>query len=321
MDLNGPVTSEYRTYLNDDVVEQEDNITTRGRTWQMDFAYGANYKDRLYIGAALGLTSIRYTYDRTYSETNGIIFNNKFLPATDTIEFFSFNDYLKTTGSGINFKVGLIAKPNDVFRIGINLQTPTYYYSMRDNYNSSLEAFFDGTTIIGTQTLNSYSNSTPEGEFRYTYTAPPRVSIGIALFAAKNGFVSGEVEYVPYNMASFGSNNAADRSFFNATNKDIRAVYDAAVNYKIGAEVRLSNMKLRGGMNVISDPYKVEKAYKQPIYQFSGGLGFKLDNMTIDLAIVHGRTNTRYAPYGSAPEATVQNKQTNFVITTGFFFD
>lgn len=321
-------TGDYKSYLNDDVVQQEDYVTTKGRIWQMDFAYGANYMDKIYMGAAVGLTNLRYEYDRRYEETVGFMFNNKFQAAADTLDYFIINDYVKTTGTGINFKLGLIAKPSDAFRIGVNLQTPTYYYSMRDNYKTSLEANFDGSVVYGPNgsqyTLGYYNESTPEGEFRYTYTAPARASIGAAAFLEKNGFVTAEIEYIPYHMASFSTTDA-DRSYFNETNQAIRNTYEGVFNYKAGAEVRVSTVKFRGGVNVISDPYKVQGVNKQHLYQFSTGLGFKLNTMTIDLAVVHSRTNSVYSPYGSytgtPPEASLKNRSTNFVITTGFFFD
>jgi hypothetical protein len=315
----------YKNFLNDDVVKQEDRISTKGRIWQMDFAYGANYKDKIYLGAAVGFTNLRYTYERTYSETVGLIFNKQFKANVDTLDYFSYSDYLRTTGAGINLKVGIIAKPNDMVRIGLNVQTPTYFYSMRDNYNTSLEAYYDGTTVIGTTLLDFYKNSTPEGEFRYTYTSPARLSGGIALFASKLGFISGELEYVPYNSASFGTSDNVNRNYFNDVNADIRKIYEATVNYKLGGELRLGTVKLRAGMNIISDPYVVtDKSLKQHLYQYSGGLGFKLDKMTIDLAMIHGRTKSKYAPYTTSfdtPEANVLTRSTNFVITTGFFFD
>ena len=87
-------------YQYDNVFSNSKNITqtttyeTKGGSREMYVALGGNYSDKLYLGVLLGIPSIRYTYNRSYTETS---------EETDTLtEFTSFrvSDYVKTTGSG-----------------------------------------------------------------------------------------------------------------------------------------------------------------------------------------------------------------------------
>ena len=45
-------------------------------------------------------------------------------------DYFTVDEYLKTTGAGINLKIGAIFKPAEFLRLGLNVQTPSWY-SMR----------------------------------------------------------------------------------------------------------------------------------------------------------------------------------------------
>ena len=47
---------------------QREEIETRGSSSQVNIAYGANYKDILFLGAGIGITSLKYESQKTYSE-------------------------------------------------------------------------------------------------------------------------------------------------------------------------------------------------------------------------------------------------------------
>ena len=53
------------------------------------------------------------------------------------LEYFNFEERLKTTGVGTNFKFGVIYRPIPELRLGATIHTPTYY-SMTDTYDSGM---------------------------------------------------------------------------------------------------------------------------------------------------------------------------------------
>jgi len=104
--LVNPLTTDSMQY--DNVYSNSKNITqtttyeTRGGTGEMYFAVGGNYSNKLYIGGLLGIPIVRYVYDRNYTET---------ADPTDTLtnfKSFTVHDYVRTSGAGVNFKLGLI---------------------------------------------------------------------------------------------------------------------------------------------------------------------------------------------------------------------
>ena len=52
----------------DTPVDQFDNITTKGSQNQWSISYGANFQDVLYLGAGLGIQSLRYDIEKYYQE-------------------------------------------------------------------------------------------------------------------------------------------------------------------------------------------------------------------------------------------------------------
>jgi len=155
------------------IVRQSEDVISRGGQNQWDFSYGASYQDKLFLGAGIGIASIRYNQERIFRETEAD-------PRTD-FENLSLRDEFTTTGQGINAKIGFIYRPSDFVRIGANVQTPTYY-AMHDSYYTALQ------TTIATAEGNSHSAETDPGEYDYSLTTPMRATAGIAVFAGKYGF-------------------------------------------------------------------------------------------------------------------------------------
>ena len=99
---------------------QRETVTRSGSLSQFDLGYGANYKDRFYIGGGLGIVSLNNRQVRDYTEAAN---------ATDTQTSFGtlrLHDEVSTSGTGINARLGLIYRATDALRLGASVQTPTY---------------------------------------------------------------------------------------------------------------------------------------------------------------------------------------------------
>ncbi|QHL87803.1 hypothetical protein GU926_10330 [Nibribacter ruber] len=299
-----------------DVNQFSETIQTSGSQNQWDLSYGASFRDKLFLGASVGITSLRYKRTRTYSEQD---------PATD-ITSLTLRDELLTEGSGVMLKVGAIFKPSDAVRFGVTVQTPTWY-TLRDAYNTSLEVNYKNEPAAGVS-LNQYAYTDP-GEFEYNLTTPFRASGGAAVFLGKNGFITADVEYVDY---SNGRLSADDYSFSEA-NQATRSAYKSAVNYRLGAEGRFDVFRVRAGYGLYGDPFKDSDIDQSKTF-FSGGVGLRQNNYFIDAAYVHSQYKSLYAPYTNVdvnnssseyfgletPLVTTENKNHNFVLTFGWNF-
>ncbi|MBK0404198.1 hypothetical protein I5M27_14475 [Adhaeribacter sp. BT258] len=297
------------------VLTQGENIYSRGAQNQWDFSYGASYQDKLFIGGSLGLATVSYEQTRTYTEIAG----------NDEPYFSSLTltDYFKTSGAGINFKVGLIYKPVDALRLGATIQTPTFY-GLEDRYSSAMQANYKP----GVFTTNSIYAQALDGEFEYNLTTPFRANGGIAYFIGKYGFISADVEYLDYSDARFSISDDnpygldPGTGYFSQQNRRISDTYSGAMNYRIGAEARFDVFRVRAGFAHYGDAFdsNLDRARKY----FTGGIGLKEKNYFLDAAYVFGKWNSYYSPYilndNSQPVVTTENKNTSFVITGGFNF-
>ncbi|GAA4311245.1 hypothetical protein [Nibribacter koreensis] len=295
-----------------------ERIVTSGSQNQWDFSYGASFRDKFFIGGSLGLTNVRFKRTRTYSEVGPTTAQN----SQSALEDLTLRDDLLTEGSGVMLKVGAIFRPSDVLRLGVSVQTPTWY-TLTDRYSSSLTVNFKPGTFD-----DAYATTLP-GEYEYSMTTPFRASGGAAVFLGKNGFITADVEYVDYSNGRL----SADDESFNTANNAAKNTYQSALNYRLGAEGRFNIFRVRGGFGYYGDPFKDSDVDQSKTF-LTGGLGIKQTNYFIDAALVYSKYKSLYSPYTNleagqtnsiytdavTPLVESDHKNTNFVVTVGWNF-
>ncbi len=296
-------------------ISQGETVTTSGSVSQLDFGYGGSYKDRLFVGGAIGIVSSNRRQIRNFSESDA--------PGAVTL---ALRDETHTTGTGFNARIGAIYRANDVLRLGASVQTPTFM-QLDDTYNTSLTTTFSpALPIAGGQTLSGKAVQTPAGEYAYTLTTPFRANGGVALTLAKLGFITADVEYVGYNQSRLSNqpNNAnGDDYTFSAENQGIKAAYRNAVNLRVGAEARLDVFRVRAGYAYYADPYQYAPIDRSQQF-YTAGLGLRQKNFFLDVAGVYTAYKQLYSPYailsGQQPVITVNNTRYTTTVTAGFTF-
>lgn len=288
-------------------VTQSESILTKGAQNQWDFSYGASYRDKIYLGASLGVSSLRFNQERVYQE----------IDADPTTEFteLTLRDEFTTTGTGINLKAGIIVRPIDAVRIGASIQTPTLY-AMRDIYNTSLSSSFEYGS-----TRDTYEEEILPGDYKYNLITPLRANGGVAFILGKYGFISGDVEYVNYGQARL--NDEINNNEFRNENDLINTSYNSALNFKLGAEGRFDIFRVRAGYALYSDPYQNSIYNRQKTF-LTAGVGIKQANYFLDLAVVNSKYDSVYEPYmlenQLQPRVSTQNKANNVLVTFGMNF-
>ena len=299
IDQYGPLSDYHRNVLPNYGQEQRITETTSGAISQADLLFGGNYSNTLYIGGSIGYQNVNYRKEQDHSEvapfdsTNG--FNN-----------FSRIDYLRTTGSGVNLKFGLIYRPVDWFRVGASIHSPTFF-SMKENFSSTIISNFDTA---------SFSYSSPEGYFDYRLTTPFRANGGIAFVIAKMAVVSVDYEYVNYSSARFRSSN----TFLTAENANVRSRLHWAGNIKAGAEVKLGKFSLRGGFGMNADPYSGMLSLRDSRYSL--GVGWKFRHFYVDVTYLLQNQEQDYVVYNLdlVPPAEVQTRTHSLMGSVGVRF-
>ena len=302
------------------ILNQSEVITSSGSLSQFDLGYGASYRDRLYIGGAIGIVSSNYTQLRTLTESDSDP-NTHFNSLTNQTE-------LKTTGAGFNARVGMIYRASDIIRLGASVQTPTFM-RLNDTFNESLTANFSaqGTDRVPSDLpVGDIRVARPANDFTYNLTTPFRANGGAAVTLGKHGFVTGDVEYVGYGQARLRTDtpNVDDDAAFAIENNNIQTRYKNTVNLRFGAEGRFDIFRVRLGYARYGDPYKADTNNERAQNFYTAGLGLRQGSFFLDAAAVYTTLNQLYTPYslqnGLQPVINVNTNRFTTSITAGLTF-
>jgi hypothetical protein len=298
-------------------LDQEEISETRGAQTQWSISYGANFNDKVFLGAGIGIASIRYRVRQYFIERN---FSFSESPDWNPVDNFKTDEDFNIRGSGVNLTLGAIVRPIDFLQIGISYATPTYY-NIVDNYSARIDSDW-----------NVYDNGDPDfpndplkyEEFdeplisEYNLSTPSRLSGGVT-FISKIGFLSFDVERSNYSGARYDSNIDDD---FNSENNSIKAEYELVYNFRVGAEYRYEKFRVRGGFNYMPDPFTYNEV-DQSIKTFSGGVGYRDKKYFVDFAGIFSNTNRSRSPYfvdGADPIAFQKYTSGTYMMTFGFLF-
>jgi hypothetical protein len=314
---------------------QEKKIVRSGKMNEMAIGYTYGFRDKLYLGASLGIPSVNFSSNSAYTESddkdslriykdagNNVhstysypvwVYNN--LDNTGLLGGFksvTYNEVYKTTGRGYNLKLGAIYRVNDFIRIGANYQTPTVL-NLTDVYSYSMTTSFDGGDVIPA--------SYPEngGIYKYKIITPMRFGASLGFIYKKLLAVGIDYEGVNYSQASITS---ASPTEFSGVNKIISTKYTQASNLRAGAEVNIQNVFLRAGYAMYGSPFGNSFGGKYTRTSVSGGIGFRNKNWSFDMGIVRTTYSEDYYMFNSkfVSPTTLAISGTNFVFTVGCKF-
>lgn len=312
-------------------VNQSVSRNESGRLNEWSFGLSGNFEDFLYLGMTMGIRNLDYSSDYIFEESDpGRIHNNwgaYNATTNDSLGFnsLSYSDNFTTSGSGFNFGFGAIVRPTDFARLGISVQTPTWY-TLSDRYSSSLVNTSDKNEV--------YRYNSDVGQFDYALITPYRITSGVSFIIAKTLLLNADLDILDYRTARFSSTSYSFRS----ENQAIRNSFDRAYNYRFGAEYKYGPLYLRGGyawfdpvMNDLGNSYtdistsglvKI-KAGRQNI---TGGLGYREESFYVDLGIVRSTTEDKYSVYaannltGYSPVVVNKINSLIYMVTMGLRF-
>jgi len=325
------------------------SVREYGYTDEYNIDIAGNLGDIVYWGLGVGIVDMSYTRSSVYSESmaNALVYNGDMLTSGNAGFTLYNNRYV--SGSGANFKAGLIVRPTDMLRFGFAIHTPTY---LRLNHSGYGDAEFDYTPdepVDPGHPTRSGLEQTPTYEYSSRLTTPWRFMVGAALTIGSQALVSVDYERVAYNdmklkEQNFGTlgGNYVENKY---ANEDVKRYFQAANIIRVGAEYRVTpQFSVRAGYNYQSSNVKDDARYNATIYtsgtdpsyaldksttNISLGLGYRVGSWYIDATYQHtrrGSTFHAYTPWTSAgegsvtPSASVSDKYHNIVISTGFRF-
>lgn len=273
--------------------------STEGGQNEFNLALGLNFSNQLYLGFGAAFTNLRYNSYSNFIESGKI--------GNDTYETNFRNDQ-ETTGSGFNFKLGMIYKPAPSVQFGASFTSPTWYS-------------IDNHSTLGLQTRFSDGTAIPEEpepfDDNYNLRTPLKASGGLAVFFNQRGFITADVEYVDYQGMKLSNYESSGDD-----NRRIKDLYKSTVNARVGAEGRVNdNVYLRAGYSYFQNP---EKGIGSATNTISGGIGYRMNNFYVDATYTNVSRTVNVYPYElvnrPSPEATLDKKYNNIYMTVGFRF-
>jgi hypothetical protein len=281
-------------------------ITNDGYTGEHAISIGGNYSNKIFFGATLGISTLRYTSSYEHLESTDISLPSAF-------KNFTYTDYFEDNGTGYSLKFGAIIKPIEAIRIGLAFHSPTWYRINEYFYNNITSNFTDGA---------KYESANDPLRFSYSLATPFRALAGIAVQIEKIALVSADYEFVDYSTASFSA-SGVDYSKENAA---IKSSLKSTSNIRLGGELRLNKLYLRGGYGFYGKPFQSTEDNANLDYRsLSAGIGFREQRVSIDFAFTNYKYSQKYFLYSldsSYPTtgADLNTMKNMFTLTLGYKF-
>lgn len=334
------------------------DVVEKGYVDEYAINFAANIQNTVYFGIGFGITDIDFSQSVYYTEDlenalipaqrSATIYDNhddiedgKVVDGTTTGDGgFGLDSYKHITGTGFNFKAGVIVKPINELRFGLAVHTPTYY-NLTQVANGTVDygyGYSDGPAKA------SYTG-TPNDYVDFKIRTPWRLQTGVAAVLGTRFILSLDYEYRPYQSMTMKDSYGTD---FKDLNSDIKTYYKAANIIRLGAEFRVSNnFSLRAGGGYESTPTKTEvKNGQEPVFTsnpddtgvtpsyslsngtryITAGLGYHIGGFYIDAAYVNKHNESTFHPYtpNYYTETPVAAKNTfnsnNIVLSIGYKF-
>lgn len=262
----------------------------KGSVGEYSVSAGFNFGNKIYFGATIGLQDVYYENANILYED---VASNQ---SSEDLYGYSYQKTLIMSGTGINGKFGAVVRPIEALRIGVAVHTPTFV-NMEHKYIERIITSFrnkgDNKDYESAPIVNDYD-----------LLSPTRLLAGIS-YTFPIGIVSFDYESVWYNGNKI--KNFGDRSFEDATNNFMKDVLKQSNNFRAGVEITpYRGIFLRGGYGYYDKAAKEDliatnQADIKSYQTYSGGLGFRFSNISLDLAYVN--TQYKYLDYELFPQA------------------
>ncbi|MEZ4809360.1 MAG: aromatic hydrocarbon degradation protein [Allomuricauda sp.] len=280
-------------------VNQEYLQSTSGYNSKFTLNFAGQYQENLYLGASLNFHNVFYDKITLFDETG--------YDQGSPVQFTTFDNFLHTEGFGFSFSLGAIAKLNDNIRVGGSYQSPTWY-ELTDDLSQRINSTLAVSDIdfIDFGIVNFYDE--------YRIKTPAKLTGSVAAVFGKDGLLSFDYGYQDMSQAELRP--TTDPNF--ASENDFIADELGVVNtYRLGGELRIDEVSLRGGYRFESSPYKNGDIIGD-LNGFSGGIGYSFGASRLDLAFSRTEQDVNTFLFDSGINSSAMVNQVNTNITLGY---
>jgi len=291
------------------------NMRERGSLDEFSISWGGNISNTFFIGANLNLRSINYRMTSTYIE--------EFAEGRLNME-----NYLRTTGGGASFGVGVIYRPVHFLRFGLAYQSPMRYELTHTHSGDMISHLFQ----VGT----------PQRTTEHLIRTPGRITASAAGVIGQRAIISADVVYTDFsNIEIIQRGRWGEPGDYDRENESMRYGFNSTFTVKVGAEYRITNQfSVRAGfanqMPTMRDahntPMKMlwynarrtdtEYFVHRGTHLFTAGLGYRGNFWYFDAAFVNRNVREDFMPFESEfiSPARVTTRNFDVVATVGLRF-
>jgi hypothetical protein len=342
---NAVMTESDNRFYYEDALSYVMNRGNKGYIGEYDFNISGNIKDRVYLGLTVGVKDVRYKnyseYEESYAEGGSIL----------------ITDDRQIKGTGFDIKAGVIFRPIEAsaFRVGLYVNTPTWYSLTTDNY----------TYLYNRTKFGLYDNGESDEAYDFKLYTPWKFGASIGHTIGNYLALGATYEFSDYSAAdtriitgqdydwyydSYTDRTDADRDMNDHTSSTLKGVS----TLKLGLEYRpVEDIAVRCGYNYVSPMYKKD-GFKdgtlispgsyyasttdytnwKDTHRLTLGLGYNTGNFSLDVAYQYNVQKGDFSPfmcYYAAPGAVdvtdnvvepvqVSNKHHQLLLTLGYRF-
>lgn len=305
-------------------LQQEMMKTTTGGISEIALGIAHNNNDKWYFGGTIGLPIVNYTSNTVFkeSDTSANISNH--------FKQFEYSDDFTTKGFGLNARIGVIYRPQDYFRLGLAIHTPSFMY-LKDTRTTTITTALENPVNNFNTSSTSFTNNQP-GESKYQQTTPFKAILSasyvfreISDVKKQRAFITLDAEYVHHKGSKFSSDNEnvteQEKIYYKALTNVVKTNYKGNFNFRLGGELKFNTIMGRLGFAYYGNPYK-DATYKASRMLLSGGLGYRNKGVFVDLTYVYTISKDVDFPYRLEDRAntyaTLKQQRGNIMATVGF---
>ena len=324
-------------YKNGTTGYAEMEVQESGHLNEYNVSFGGNVMDMVYWGASVGISDLEYSMYSYYGESLEkarvpyIYGDNTYLAEGNAA--WGMENYLNMTGTGVNFKMGLIVKPINELRLGAAFHTPTFF-NVNSYYYASTSYAFDAN-VAGSGVSNikgtAETNAGYDGKTEFDARTPWKVMGSVAGVIGGRGIISLDYERVMYGGMRTFYNGREDR----VVADNVRTTFKASNEIRIGGEFKVTpSFSVRAGYSYKTSPVE-ENLAQDPTagtsmsytldnktQRYTAGAGYRYKAFYADLAYV--RTSRQSDYYGffnaEAPSSTLKDANNEVAVSVGFKF-
>lgn len=315
----------------------EMEVQESGHVNEYSLSLGGNVKNKVFWGATVGITDLDYSQYIYYGES----LNNSYAPYEATSgdvqvgegnASWGMENTLRMTGTGVNFKLGVIVKPTNELRFGLAFHTPTFY-EIKSNYFARTSYGFSSTESDVRKDISGTADTNEgyEGETTFNARTPWKFIASGAAVVGGRGIISLDYERVMYNGMRTLYNGREDYDVA----ENVKTTFKGSNIVRVGAEYKVTpQFSLRAGYSYQSSPINSDQStdatagtilsysLDNSIQHYTAGIGYRHKAFYIDMAYV--RTNRQSEFHGfceaNAPVVDVKDTNNEIAVSLGFKF-